>query len=76
MISRTKEIIENLLSLYENFDDETANSYVLSFLLLRVGCVAKTYDFEAFLDSNRAERDQLVKHVTTKTFLSIRFVSI
>lgn len=62
MKTKTKEILENLFYLYDQSDEETANSYVLSFILLRVGCEAKTYEFETFIESDRSERDQIVKN--------------
>ena len=64
MIVGTGELLENLLSLYENLEDEAANSYVLSFLLLRVGCQAKSYDFEDYREMSREEREKLIKDVS------------
>lgn len=61
MIASTGQLVENTLALYENMEDEPANCYILSFILLRVGCVAKTYDFEQFLDLSREEKDAIVK---------------
>jgi hypothetical protein len=64
MISTTRQLVENTLALYDNLDDEAANSYILSFILLRVGCISKTYDFEQFIDMNREEKDQIIKEVS------------
>jgi hypothetical protein len=61
MILTTSQLVENTLAFYDNMDDEAGNSYILSFILLRVGCVSKTYDFEQFLDMNREEKDQTIK---------------
>ena len=61
MITATSQLVENTLALYDNMEDEAANSYILSFVLLRVGCVSKTYDFEQFLDMTREEKDQIIK---------------
>lgn len=67
MILTTGELVENILALYETMDDEAANSYILSFVLLRVGCSSKTYDFEQYIDLNRDEKEAVVKHVRPKT---------
>ncbi|CAF3710809.1 unnamed protein product [Rotaria sp. Silwood1] len=61
MILATSQLVENTLALYDNMDDEAANSYILSFILLRVGCLSKTYDFEQFIDMNREEKDMIIK---------------
>ena len=63
MLSTTSQLVENTLALYDSMDDEAANSYILSFILLRVGCVSKTYDFEQFIDMNREEKDKIIKDV-------------
>lgn len=63
MLLTTAQLIENTLALYDNMDDEAANSYILSFILLRVGCESKTYDFEQFSDFNREEKDRIIKEV-------------
>ena len=59
--------MENILALYETMDDEAANSYILSFVLLRVGCASKTYDFEQYIDLNRDEKEAVVKNVRHKS---------
>ncbi|CAF0835966.1 unnamed protein product [Rotaria sordida] len=61
MILATSQLVENTLALYDSMDDEAANSYILSFILLRVGCLSKTYDFEQFIDMNREEKDRIIK---------------
>ncbi|CAF1135968.1 unnamed protein product [Adineta ricciae] len=61
MLSTTRQLVENTLALYDSMDDEAANSYILSFILLRVGCVSRTYDFEQFIDMNREEKDKIIK---------------
>ncbi|CAF0925752.1 unnamed protein product [Adineta steineri] len=61
MLLTTSQLVENTLALYDNMDDEAANSYILSFILLRVGCISKTYDFEQFIDMNREEKDKIIK---------------
>ncbi|CAF4831537.1 unnamed protein product, partial [Rotaria sp. Silwood2] len=61
MILATSQLVENTLALYDSMDDEAANSYILSFILLRVGCLSKTYDFEQFIDMNREEKDMIIK---------------
>ncbi|CAF3359499.1 unnamed protein product [Rotaria socialis] len=61
MIAATVQLVENTLALYGSMDDEAANSYILSFILLRVGCISKTYDFEQFIDMNREEKDIIIK---------------
>ena len=63
MILATGQLVENILALYETMDDEAANSYILSFVLLRVGCSSKTYDFEQYIDIDRAEKESIVKNV-------------
>ena len=63
LISTTQQLIEDILGLYENMNDEASNSDVFSFLLLRVGCQAQTYDFEQFIDLTRDEKDQIIKTV-------------
>ena len=64
MILTTGQLVENILALYESMDDEAANSYILSFVLLRVGCSSKTYDFEQYIDLNRDEKEAVVKNVS------------
>jgi len=66
MIVTTSQLVENTLAFYDNMDDEAANSYILSFILLRVGCLSKTYDFEQFIDMNREEKDKMIKEVRNK----------
>jgi hypothetical protein len=66
MIITTSQLIENTLALYDNMDDEAANSYILAFILVRVGCITKTYDFEQFIDMNREERDKIIKEVRNR----------
>ncbi|UJR32357.1 hypothetical protein I4U23_019820 [Adineta vaga] len=61
MLLTTSQLVENTLALYDSMDDEAANSYILSFILLRVGCISKTYDFEQFIDMNREEKDKIIK---------------
>ncbi len=61
MILTTSQLVENTLAFYDNMDDEAANSYILSFILLRVGCISKTYDFEQFIDMTREEKDKIIK---------------
>ena len=63
MLLTTNQLVENTLALYDSMDDEAANSYILSFILLRVGCVSRTYDFEQFIDMNREEKDKIIKDV-------------
>ena len=63
MLLTTSQLVENTLALYDSMDDEAANSYVLSFILLRVGCASRTYDFEQFIDMSREEKDKIVKDV-------------
>lgn len=67
MISSIRELVENTLALYDTMDDEAANSYILSFILLRVGCTSKTYDFEEFFGMSREEKDKMIKDVRTKS---------
>jgi hypothetical protein len=78
MIVTTSQLVENTLAFYDNMDDEAANSYILSFILLRVGCLSKTYDFEQFIDMNREEKDKMIKEVRnkkkTKIFLDFYFI--
>lgn len=79
MITTTSQLVENTLAFYENLDDESANSYILSFILLRVGCISKTYDFEQFIDMTREEKDKIIKEVKffqKKEFLIYLFIFI
>jgi hypothetical protein len=71
MILTTSQLVETTLGFYDNMNDEAANSYILSFILLRVGCVSKTYDFEQFLDMNREEKDQIIKEVRYRIEFSL-----
>ena len=73
MIDGTKQLIENLLELYDNFDDNTANSYILSFVLLRVGCLSKSYDFQFYSQMNREERESFIEQVSFSLFFFSSF---
>ena len=66
MILGTGQLVQNLLALYENLEDEAANCYILSFLLLRVGCLSKSYDFDDYLEMTRDEREKLIKDVSDR----------
>jgi hypothetical protein len=73
MVLATGQLVEHTLAFYDNMDDEAANSYILSFILLRVGCSSKTYDFEQFIDMTRDEKDKIIKDVRSRKIIFVYY---
>jgi hypothetical protein len=71
MIDETSQLIGHLLGLYDNLEDDVANCYVVSFVLLRVGCVSKTYDYDEYRRMTRQDREKMIKQVSSMTTLPL-----